>query len=452
MFAASDLGCPLRYQGAARLGKLGDRLQEAKTRLHRLKSSPVDLDVKAQVIPTSVYTVAFHGAELFPLGQQHTRSTRYHVAEALVGASESMSSVLVTLCASKYVRDPELHIILQASSAAIDDSCYLVSVIPNSLFSVLSLVAQYAPRPNTSKGPASTLKTYLVRLGWTFRSAGQIRAAAFVTLDFLTCPWKTWVWFAGRAWQDRLLTLRSHRKSLLNFPNVDQRLTKQVLAQFTASERRLLLRETSGTFQIRSQQAIWDDQISPECPWCGQEDAKFHRFFICTQEDTLLPDLPVIFESHQDEFRFTFQFALQERQPDWNLLEHLRQWVQPDSPQHVYTDGCCLNPTLPTLRHAGFSVVLDSRHSDAERCWHAQRYKETGCTPVTFHVVLQELCPQAQDIHHAELRALIRAQEFFAHVVIYVDSSSAVQLLPLMKRCFTSTHILNCGCACSSSQ
>lgn len=72
--ATSDLGCPLRYQGAARLGKLGDRLQKAKARLQRLKLSPVDLDVKAQVISTSVYTVAFHGAELFPLGQQHTQA------------------------------------------------------------------------------------------------------------------------------------------------------------------------------------------------------------------------------------------------------------------------------------------------------------------------------------------------------------------------------------------
>ena len=84
--------------------KLHDRLCKAKERLARLKTSHVDIDVKAQVISASVYPVAFHGSELFPVGQQHTRSLRYHVAEALVGPSESMASALVTMCASKYVR------------------------------------------------------------------------------------------------------------------------------------------------------------------------------------------------------------------------------------------------------------------------------------------------------------------------------------------------------------
>ena len=41
-------------------------------------------------------------------------------------------------------------------------------------------------------------------------------------------------------------------------------------------------------------------------------------------------------------------------------------------------------------------------------------------------MVLQELCPQNQDIHHAELRSLIRAQELFRHAIIHVDSSSAI--------------------------
>ena len=33
-------------------------------------------------------------------------------------------------------------------------------------------------------------------------------------------------WFAERAWQDRLLVLHTDRKALINFPNVDQHLTR----------------------------------------------------------------------------------------------------------------------------------------------------------------------------------------------------------------------------------
>lgn len=48
--------------------------------------------------------------------------------------------------------------------------------------------------------------------------------------------------------------------------------------------------------------------------------------------------------------------------------------------------------------------------------------------PPTLHVVIQELCPQEQNIHHAELLATIRAQECFRHdhAIIHVDSASAI--------------------------
>ena len=438
--AASDLGCPLRYQGAARMCKLHDRLSKAKERLARLKVSHVDIDVKAQVISASVYPVAFHGSELFPVGQQHTRSLRYHVAEALVGPSESMASALVTLCASKYVKDPELHMIPSACAAA---RRFLLARDCSQHKRFFKLVSQYFPKPNTSKGPASTLKTYLVRLGWSMDAQGTIQVSTFVKLCFLYCPWKSLVWFAERAWQDKLLVLRSHRRSLINFPNVDQRLTRQVLSRFTVAERRILVREIAGAYQTRSQQAIWDDQVTPDCPWCGQEDTKFHRFFECdatqhvrspfqnliqeiTSDDTLLPELPVIFESVDDEFRFTFQYAIRPRSPEPSELATLQECVSLLSPLHVYTDGSCLHSTLPSMRYAGFSLVVDSCRSDAERSWHAQRFKELGVTPPTLYVIVQELCPQAQSIHHAELRAVVRASEYFCHAVIHVDSSSAI--------------------------
>ena len=145
--------------------------------------------------------------------------------------------------------------------------------------------------------------------------------------------------------------------------------------------------------------------------------------------DTLLPELPVIFENVDEEFRFTFQFAIQERPLRGPLLQSLLQGITADNPLHVYTDGSCQYPALPTLRFAGYSVVLDSCRSDQERIWYAQRFKETGQVPSTFHVVIQELCPQEQQIHHAELLAIIRAQESFSHVIIHSDSASAIATL-----------------------
>ena len=164
MLAVSDLGCPLRYQGAARMGKLAERLAKAKERLSRIKGLHADLEVKAKIIATSVYPVAFHGAELFPLGQQHTRSLRHHVAEALIGPSESMSAALGhTLCL------PGLSVTLSYTSSSVLVPAarrFLLSSDPDTQKFFLRCASQYFPRPNTSKGPASTLKAYVARLGW----------------------------------------------------------------------------------------------------------------------------------------------------------------------------------------------------------------------------------------------------------------------------------------------
>ena len=46
--------------------------------------------------------------------------------------------------------------------------------------------------------------------------------------------------------------------------------------------------------------------------------------------------------------------------------------------------------------------------------------------PTTLHVVIQELCPHDQNIHHAELLDLVRALECFRHAVFHVDSASAI--------------------------
>ena len=410
VLAASDLGCPLRYQGAVRMCKLHSRLAKAKERLARLKHHATDLDAKAKVISASVYPVAFHGAELCPIGTAHTRSLRHHVAEALVGPSESMCAALVTLCASRFVRDPELQVILNACAAA---RRFLFRQNEAVVTQFLSIAARYFPRANTSKGPATSFKAYISRLGWTIDLSGHLQVTAFIRIHLLWSPWKTIVMFAERSWQDRLLTLHSHRASLANFPNVDQHLTRQTLDNFSPEDRRLLVREIGGAFQTRVQQAIWDSQVTPECQWCGQPDTKHHRFFSCTatrtvrepfQElvthldsfDCLWPELPVLFEDTKGEFRLTFQYNLQEGQPPAELIQNLISCIDEQNPLHLYTDGSCQSPTMPTLRFAGYSVVIDSCRSDSERIWHAHRYKETGIWPTTLHVILQELCPQSQ--------------------------------------------------------
>ena len=61
-----------------------------------------------------------------------------------------MCVVLVTLCASKFERDPELQLILNACAAA---RRFLLAQKDHLIWQFFRIAAQYFPRPNTTKGP-----------------------------------------------------------------------------------------------------------------------------------------------------------------------------------------------------------------------------------------------------------------------------------------------------------
>lgn len=100
-------------------------------------------------------------------------------------------------------------------------------------------------------------------------------------------------------------------------------------------------------------------------------------------------------------------FALQEQQPGNSLLDNLQRCLSVDNPFHVYTGNIAARTQLclsfVTLVIVGSLTLAELTQRDAG----------TSNVPINPACVVQELCLQEQNIDHAELLAIIRAQECF---------------------------------------
>ena len=438
--SASDLGCPMRYQGAPRLGKLKGRLKAGRTRLLRIKDSGEELSTKITLVSQGVYASALYGSEFLPLGEKHLETMRSLVASALIGDSRCATPCLVLLLASPRLRDPGLHVILQACAAARRFLWLAPDTVQRQF---LACAAAHKPMPNASKGPASTLSSYLVRLGWTLTSDGYLWVTAFRRVSLMQIPWEQLVYYADLAWQDRLLQCHAAKHSLAHLPNLSRADGLFVLRSFNDKEKVLLLREISGAYLTHEQQSVWDDQQTPLCSHCGQIDSRAHRVYECpalvhvrdrhqqavlyAQEmDTDWHLLPAALEHPQTELRDMLQHRFPEASFDETLCGHVRRLVDAGVRLNLFTDGSCRHPSFPGLRYASYAIVLDSCIDDEERCHWARLFKTTGAIPPTLHTISQAMCTGPQSIHRAELFALVRVAETFSGVTIFADSASAL--------------------------
>ena len=439
--SATDLGCPIRYSGNPRLGKLPQRLAASRSRLLRLRDMAEDLDVKVTMVTQGIYPCALYGAEFIPLGERHLEQLRSLTAEALVGASRCMTPCLVLLLASPRLRDPALHVILMAIAAA---RRFLFTCSQPEVAEFFICAASFKPKPNGSRGPASTLKAYMARLGWMLCADGTVLLTGFVRFHLLEIPWPQLLVYADWAWQDKLLTCLSEKHTLAALPNISRTLTLKALSGFRGSDRILLLREIAGAFLTNAQQAIWDSSVSGQCDHCQAMDTRRHRVLECPayahvrerfprvlahveEVDSTWPILPVLHEPFWQELRDGIHQKMPELQFDPCLQHHLQELMVHSPHVHMYTDGSCRYPHAIGFRFTSCAVVLDSCLSDEERVCAARRFKATGEMPSSLHLISHSLGSGSQTIHRAELLALVRVMEEFAGVVLHVDSASALR-------------------------
>lgn len=450
MLSAMDLGAQLTYRGNSRLGKLRDRLQKANRRLQRLEGQVEPLHSKARLITAGIYPVALYGMELVPVGSQHMDQLRTAVANALFGASVSRNSAIAIHC-TPAVQDPQL-VLMQRVILSARRFLLRAKAIEKERF--FNMVACHNGAAHECKGPAGVLKYHLCKFGWQLCRKGILAINGFVQLPFLEIGINTLLRLCQMQWQDQIMTF-TDRKALRGLPPICRLSTVQVLRKFNSAQQVKLVNEIAGAFQTRSQQAAWDDLVDPRCQHCGELDTREHRALTCQalqdlrtkhqstfdwieQSGSAMGDLPVVFCHEARECLFTVQWLQVEPQIEANLHFHLQSLDQRGHAITMFTDGSCFHPSLPEFRYAAFAVALDCATSDAERCHQVIQYQQTGEMPASLKTLIAGRLPGLQDIHRAEIFAIVVVMERYCNTVIYTDSATTLRLLRLVE---TATDI-----------
>ena len=434
---AMDLGSQMTYSGPPRLGKFRNRLSLFKKRCQLLQSMPHDVYTKAHLARTAILPTLY-GVALLPLGETHISSMRTHLTNGILGYNHSRNSTLALQFIPGLI-DPSLWIILQALEAA---RRFLWQITPTEQKAFCRVLALHSGNSNACKGPASCLKHYLLRLGWTVSADGLIHVSAFVSLSIFTASKQAFRFWALQAWQQELISF-TDRKALKGASPINLTDTRAVLRKLPAGKFARVLQEISGAFQTASQKQKWDPSTGGECIYRQHADSRKHRIFECPAtehirdryrsvvefwlfQSDIVHELPVIFLDTQYELLQTLHWTQPAASFDPKLVETLQQLCAEGFSPTFYTDGSCQYPTLPTVSFAGFSIVLDLCFNDQDRIAAAKGFHVTGITPGSLCTVLVSRTPGAQKIARSELYAVVLILETFPEASILCDSQTTI--------------------------
>eukprot|EP00438_Fugacium_kawagutii_P013143 Skav233647 [mRNA] locus=scaffold2779:724481:727663:- [translate_table: standard] len=433
---AVDLGCQVSYQKHAVFGAMKTRFAEAKTRLQRLQNQSWDFGVKLHMVKASIFPSAFYGAELVLVPPYQLESLRTQVVYAILGHTCKSVSSAILHDLLPGVRDPQVHVILLALRSA---QQFLHTATAADRQQFLHILSRHCPTFH-AHGPASVLREYMHRVGLSFNNAGTILGGEHEGCNLLTSSVVDVAALVLREWQRHLLVLQTTRKHVGQYLPVDRVATIGLLRRFTGKQQVVLLRELAGGFQPRTQQAVWDDDVSEMCPWCGQcADTRPHRLFECSvfadirrPYGALLQDieehslhlcyLPALRESGEGTLVKLLHTAMPLPEMTQDMQHSITRLSQLTTPV-FFTDGSCAFPASASLRFASFSVILDVSTSDSERCEQVRRFRTTGASPTTFLPFVTARLPGRQSINRAELMAVVWLCQHVDQAIIYSDSS-----------------------------
>ena len=441
--SANDLGYQMQYSGCPVLGNILTRFENGLQRLDRLTGMPHSLDVKEHLVLSSVLPAAFHGAETRPISGDRVNKFRSRVAAALFGTFHSLTPVIALLLTGPCILDPEFWLILQSFRAARKFLFRTSDEKKNAFFRIASLSQGGISKV---RGPAATFSFYLKQLGWSICSAGKIHPHAFMTFDFLRISFKRLVRFAILSWQEKLVTMHTHRFKLFSFPDIDRASTVAVLKHFSPRQRRHLITDIAGGYQTQHQKHKWATDAEPNCIFCGEPDSKEHKVLYCTMfssvreshqevvehltdSDLSLTELPVCFLNPTADLLLQLQF----RNPPPIFSDMATQFVQKRRSEQIpvcwYTDGSCFHPANPLTRFSAFAIILDIAEDDETRAFWGRQCAPLNLIPPTLtRAAVGRTCGE-QDILRAELSAIYHIMIGPAYGIIYTDSSAAIHLI-----------------------
>eukprot|EP00438_Fugacium_kawagutii_P018507 Skav201480 [mRNA] locus=scaffold828:134544:137840:- [translate_table: standard] len=449
---AQDLGCVHTYRGCPKLGQFVDRLSRSHDKLLRLQHMPHDCQVKSKLVMGAAYPTAFYGVELLPLGEHHLQQMRPKVSNAFLGPNGSRNSALAIACMPG-LDDPLVFILCRVLRSA---RRFLLGLDSADSAIFLQIASNHTARGCDCHGPAGCLAYYLSLLDWCIDEQGHVTVLDGLQLSLWTTGSKTWKYWLEVCRHQGFLE-RFTKRDILHGLTIDAIETKRLLKSQDASALTQLVNEISGAFQTAQQKQKWASDATSQCHFCDQSDSRFHRLYECgafehirlpykplldelAAEGCLLHELPVLFQHPDHDTLHTIAHHHVEAVISSELLTHLHGLERAGHRLHFYTDGSLLFPTLATVRHGAYSLVLDTCMDDFDRRHAVDIHLKTGLMPPSLQPIAVARVTGRQTIYRAELFAVVILVENLHHTQIHVDSQS---VLDTVQRCQNARDIVS---------
>ena len=359
-----NLGAHVQFSRQHTNKSLMERVQSVTAIWPKLRMSACSYKQKVRALTCAAWPRALHGVAATTLSHAAFGALRSGAMKGLhmdaAGANPAVQLGLI----EKTCTDPLAWAIMQTLRLARD--C-------GQKFRVEQVLADLVGGSDAfpANSITSTLLTRIQCLGWHIDAGGRIHDIigpfslfdiSAVEIQFrIECQWPLLV--AAEV---------NHRSNFSGLEFADPDDVHKFLAALDVSDQALFRKVLNGTHITQDGKSHCQGASDDVCPFCECSDSRFHRFWQCEQFDYIRSKVPL--EVRQAALVLPAALTCS----GWSLAPSTRlDWYQHFAnleelpvPQHdllgeahIFTDGSCQNQKYPTLRFAGWAVILASTSS-----------------------------------------------------------------------------------------
>ena len=379
--SAKALGAQMQYSKQHSAFVINDRIKDLQPLWGRLRLSPSPYKVKVNAIKMAAWPRGLHGIAAVRLGLTRFGPLRSAAMKGLQAEGSGCNPVVHLGLVEQPRLDP-LFWSIMTTFRSLRDCSTLESVTPL----LLSIVHDEGLLPRG--GPTSALYQRIQILGWTISDDGHINDA-FGRFSLFDVSLPELELRAEAAWCQVVASEVQYRPCFQGLVNVDARTTRAYLSKLSVSDQALFRKALNGASFTNDSQCYYTASGTSKCEYCGQDDSRYHRFWICPVFEecrshvssdlrSKIPTLPscltqagwLLKPPTTDDW---WETLLAISPPEVTVTSDLPKRECYD----VFTDGSCMWPKETQYRIASWSVCLAGMTTD----WTESRVLQAGPLP-----------------------------------------------------------------------
>ena len=440
--SARELGYTMHYSKTQSRATQKQRHQEAMDQVLRIRRMPVSLQIKAKLLTDACLSKALSQTETYHVGGPWFRELRSAMSRTLVPDRKITNPFLSVMLLSKYTLDPELYYIRQCIRTI---RRFLLTTDIDTKNQFLEIAAKHNLQPMRVHGPAGTLATSLIKLGWKITTSGQIQTDTMLNLHLLQSPLNNIMHCTVHAWMRNISQFYLARQEWRNLPVIDRHSTLKIFMQLPQQQQNVVSRFLTGSYmEPKQREHIREGPVT--CEICEKaDDSLHHRLMECCHTEYVRQDnlslinflethdpchlhLPVVFQDENFDFNIWFFHQNWETEVNLDLLQKIKEENQQGFRSKIYSDGTCRNPASPTFRRAAYALIYHPPTTLQTCTAIVKEFWTNKKIPDSFQVLSTGPCTDFQSIPRAELQAAMVLLNQQVEATLYTDSQYVVDV------------------------